>query len=224
MKPLYRHDTTTSRRERTKPRSMTERTTWNQQAHAVHFQCRSACSTVPSIHTRQETGHYTLRYSSTTVTTTSCSVDYFPSQFLHFLPLFSTDFGSSALLYAAPTLTNTMNYGEGFNPFGANDSFSISRPTIELGLDEILVGEDIETGWSVSTSDIVSSNTTSNNNKTNSAASQQDVMMQSLPAHSYFSYYPILSIVCWAFLGVCLYKSSSLNITGPRTSLGRISV
>ena len=53
----YRHDTTTSRRKRTKPRSKSERTAWNYQAHPVHFQCRPDCSTVPFIHTRQETWH-----------------------------------------------------------------------------------------------------------------------------------------------------------------------
>ncbi|KAF8954547.1 hypothetical protein BDZ97DRAFT_1928155 [Flammula alnicola] len=38
---------------------------------------------------------------------------------------------SSALLYAAPTMmtrTTRMNYGEGFNPSGSNDEFSISHP------------------------------------------------------------------------------------------------
>ena len=115
------------------------------------------------------------------------------SQFLHFPPIFGAGFGPSALLYAAPTLTNPMNYGEGFDPSGANDSFSISRPTIELPLDEILFGDEA-TGW-VPTYEPVSSNTTSitnntgntGNNKrkngnTNSAAGQRDVVMQSTPA------------------------------------------
>ncbi|KAJ7575653.1 hypothetical protein C8J56DRAFT_1032411 [Mycena floridula] len=56
---------------------------------------------------------------------------------LHFSSLFSNDFGPAALLYPAPTLTNTMNYGEGHHPTGANDGFSIVRPTIELPLDEL---------------------------------------------------------------------------------------
>ena len=133
------------------------------------------------------------------------------SQFLHFPPIFGTGFGPSALLYAAPTLTNPMNYGEGFDPSGANDSFSISRPTIELPLDEILFGDE-STGW-VPTHELVSSNTTSSNttsinnnignnvsnnvsnitdngnngnkrknSNTNSAAGQRDVVMQPAPA------------------------------------------
>ncbi|KAJ7586728.1 hypothetical protein C8J56DRAFT_1014657 [Mycena floridula] len=57
---------------------------------------------------------------------------------LHFPSLFSNDFGPAALLYPAPTLTNTMNYGEGHHPTGANDGFSIVRPTIELPLDDLL--------------------------------------------------------------------------------------
>lgn len=60
---------------------------------------------------------------------------------LKFPSLFNSDFGPSALLYPTPTLTNSMNYGEGLNPSTnatSNDSFSVSRPTIELPLDEIL--------------------------------------------------------------------------------------
>ena len=56
---------------------------------------------------------------------------------LRFPPLFSNDFGPSALLYATPTLTNPMNYGEGLNTSRSHD-FSIMRPTIELPLDELL--------------------------------------------------------------------------------------
>ena len=132
------------------------------------------------------------------------------SQFLHFPPIFGAGFGPSALLYAAPTLTNPMNYGEGFDPSGANDSFSISRPTIELPLDEILFGDE-STGWvpthqqqqhgssnNNNTATINNNNTTTtdnidnngdinnNNNKrkssnANSAAGQQDVVMHSTP-------------------------------------------
>ncbi|EAU87922.1 GATA-binding factor 6-B [Coprinopsis cinerea okayama7 len=58
---------------------------------------------------------------------------------LKFPSIFSSDFGPHALLYPTPTLTNTLNYGEGLNPPTANrDSFSIARPTIELPLDELL--------------------------------------------------------------------------------------
>jgi hypothetical protein len=41
-----------------------------------------------------------------------------------------------------------MNYGEGFDPPGANDSFSIYRPTVDPALDEILFGEEA-TGWAL---------------------------------------------------------------------------
>ena len=68
---------------------------------------------------------------------------------LRFPTLFSSDFGPSALLYPTPTLTNVMTYGEGLNPNGHinPDGFSISRPTIELPLDEIL-NADSPGGWS----------------------------------------------------------------------------
>ena len=83
---------------------------------------------------------------STPAPPSSNSSSGWSSQFLHFPPIFGAGFGPSALLYAAPTLTNPMNYGEGFDPSGANDSFSISRPTIELPFDEILFGDE-STGW-----------------------------------------------------------------------------
>ncbi|KAG5643654.1 hypothetical protein DXG03_000534 [Asterophora parasitica] len=57
---------------------------------------------------------------------------------LRFPSLFSSDFGPSALLYPTPTLTTSINYGEGLNPSASHDRFSISRPTIELPLDELL--------------------------------------------------------------------------------------
>ena len=63
---------------------------------------------------------------------------------LHFPPLFSTDFGPSALLYAAPSVSTSMNYGEGLNLNVSND-FSIVRPTIELPLDELLDAPDMTT-------------------------------------------------------------------------------
>ena len=73
------------------------------------------------------------------------------SQSLHFPTLFSDSFGPSALLYAAPTLTTPMTYGEGFAPSCAadDDQFRISRPTIELPLDEILFDDDSSSdgGW-----------------------------------------------------------------------------
>ena len=68
---------------------------------------------------------------------------------VHFPPIFSSDFGPSALLYPTPTLTNVMTYGEGLNSnaHSNTDSFSIVRPTIELPLDEIL-NADSPGGWS----------------------------------------------------------------------------
>ncbi|KDR83107.1 hypothetical protein GALMADRAFT_88953 [Galerina marginata CBS 339.88] len=76
---------------------------------------------------------------STDTAATSSSAS---SQSLHFPGLFDNDFGPSALLFDTPTLTNRMNYGEGFNPSGNNDQFSISRPTIELPLDDLLFSDD----------------------------------------------------------------------------------
>ncbi|KAF9449688.1 hypothetical protein P691DRAFT_790635 [Macrolepiota fuliginosa MF-IS2] len=65
------------------------------------------------------------------------------SQSLKFDSIFNQGFGPSALLFPAPTLTTSMNYGEGLNPSNArNDTFTISRPTIELPLDEILNNVD----------------------------------------------------------------------------------
>ncbi|KAG6908727.1 hypothetical protein DXG01_003572 [Tephrocybe rancida] len=62
---------------------------------------------------------------------------------LRFPSIFNNDFGPSALLDATPTVTTSMNYGEGLNPpSSSHDSFSISRPTIELPLDELLQNVD----------------------------------------------------------------------------------
>lgn len=72
-------------------------------------------------------------------------------QSLRFPSLFSNDFGPSALLFPSPTLTTSMNYGEGHNPSSNdNDIFSIVRPTIELPLDELLNTVDAESpsAWS----------------------------------------------------------------------------
>jgi GATA-binding protein, other eukaryote len=152
------------------------------------------------------------------------------SQFLHFPPIFGAGFGPSALLYAAPTLTNPMNYGEGFHPSGANDSFSISRPTIELPLDEILFGDE-STGW-VPTHELGSSNTTSNNNttttttentdnskrksnNTNSAAGQRDVVMQSTPAPAPATVAPLVISLP--------KKNTSYSSTTNKTNIATIS-
>jgi GATA-binding protein, other eukaryote len=69
---------------------------------------------------------------------------------LRFPSLFSNDFGPSALLYPTPTLTTSMNYGEGVrHTFPTTDSFDIVRPTIELPLDELLMeSSDSSDAWS----------------------------------------------------------------------------
>ncbi|KZT21346.1 hypothetical protein NEOLEDRAFT_1073641 [Neolentinus lepideus HHB14362 ss-1] len=62
---------------------------------------------------------------------------------LRFPTLFSNDFGPAALLYPTPTLSTSLNYGEGVNQNQhSSDSFSIARPTIELALDDFLNGVD----------------------------------------------------------------------------------
>ncbi|KAF5363111.1 hypothetical protein D9757_011712 [Collybiopsis confluens] len=126
---------------------------------------------------------------------------------LRFPPLFSSDFGPAALLNPSPTLTTSMNYGEGLNaPNSANDNdgFSIPRPTIELPLDELLNGVDSPRSWSpaffndknvtntpslFSTTSLV--NTTISNssespvfylpNTSNNHDDDDDVVMQSVP-------------------------------------------
>ncbi|KZV75850.1 hypothetical protein PENSPDRAFT_623952 [Peniophora sp. CONT] len=58
---------------------------------------------------------------------------------LRFPSYFSSDFGPAALLYAAPTLANGNSYGEGVRSSSTNyDAFAVSRPTIELGIDELM--------------------------------------------------------------------------------------
>ncbi|KAF8991295.1 hypothetical protein BDQ17DRAFT_1433165 [Cyathus striatus] len=74
----------------------------------------------------------------------SASMASYVHHSLKFDSFFSNDFGPTALLFAQPTLTNSMNYGEGLNPSAANDSFCISRPTIELPLDDILHGMEAD--------------------------------------------------------------------------------
>jgi GATA-binding protein len=63
---------------------------------------------------------------------------------LRFPSLFSSDFGPTALLYAAPTLTNGNSYGEGVRGGAGtgSDTFSVVRPTIELPLDDLLLEAD----------------------------------------------------------------------------------
>ncbi|KAF8622806.1 hypothetical protein AX15_006733 [Amanita polypyramis BW_CC] len=99
------------------------------------------------------------------------------SQSLRFPSIFSNDFGPSALLYPTPTVTNSMNYGEGLNASGtSDDGFSIVRPTIELPLDEILSTVDDPNPFSLSNS----STTTLVNTPTAyiTQPQQEDVIMQ----------------------------------------------
>ena len=83
-----------------------------------------------------------VKSTSDPISNISAPTPQISSQALHFPTLFNDSFGPSALLYSAPTLTTTMTYGEGYMPSGTNDQFSISRPTIEVPLDEILFIDD----------------------------------------------------------------------------------
>ncbi|KAF8064406.1 hypothetical protein FPV67DRAFT_220987 [Lyophyllum atratum] len=97
---------------------------------------------------------------------------------LRFPSLFSNDFGPAALLYPTPTLTTPMNYGEGLNPSASHDRFSISRPTIEVSLDELL--KNVDSGpsdydsWNLSYPDALA-------NDTEDPKAHQDVIMHSIP-------------------------------------------
>ncbi|KAH9476806.1 GATA-binding factor 1-A [Psilocybe cubensis] len=91
-------------------------------------------ATAPATSTSTSTTTTTTTATNTTASSSTAS--------LHFPGLFNNNFGPSALLYATPTVTNRMNYGEGFNPSGNTDQFSISRPTIELALDDLLFNDD----------------------------------------------------------------------------------
>ena len=79
-----------------------------------------------------------LPAASVAATTTTTTTADQRSHSVRFPPLFANDFGPSALLHSSPTLTSSMNFGEGAVPASTNDNFSISRPTIELPLDELL--------------------------------------------------------------------------------------
>lgn len=122
----------------------------------------------------------------------------------------------------SPILTNPINYGEGFDPSGANDSFSISRPPIELPDDVILFGDE-STSWAPAR-ELVSTNTTSisnniagnggNGNKrkssnTNSVAGQRDVVMRSTPAPAPATVAPLVI----SFPKKNAFYSSSVNKT-----------
>jgi len=149
----------------------------------------------------EQTVTATAEGQDTNSSTSSTSPDPTTSQpalaSLHFPGLFNNDFGPSALLYAAPTLTNRMNYGEGFNPSANNDQFSISRPTIELALDDLLFSDDgsndaSHSDWNSGISDNSatqpseehSTENYDNTNTSSSAVQQQDVDMSSLTTSS----------------------------------------
>ncbi|KAL0573442.1 hypothetical protein V5O48_008515 [Marasmius crinis-equi] len=107
-------------------------------------------------------------------------------QLLRFPSLFNNDFGPTALLYPAPSLTTRMNYGEGLNPPSQSDGFSVPRPTIELPLDELLSNVDSRTS---SPLPFAPSFTTSQVNEEKDALyipnfsnfHHQDVIMQTVP-------------------------------------------
>ena len=64
-----------------------------------------------------------------------------------FQPFSTTLSVLSALLYAVPTFTTTMTYGEGYMPSASSDDqFRISRPTIEVPLSKILFNEE-DSNW-----------------------------------------------------------------------------
>ncbi|KIK66450.1 hypothetical protein GYMLUDRAFT_239399 [Collybiopsis luxurians FD-317 M1] len=112
---------------------------------------------------------------------------------LRFPPLFSSDFGPAALLNPSPTLTTSMNYGEGLNaanPANDNDGFSIPRPTIELPLDELLNGVDSPRPWSpaffndkntTNTTPLFSTTSLVNNNSINANTGANDPPVFYLP-------------------------------------------
>ena len=84
--------------------------------------------------------HHTQHEPQDVEDTVATTGAYLQDALLRFPTLFSSDFGPSALLFPAPSVTNPMNYGEGVRHSAPNsDSFDIVRPTIELPLDEILM-------------------------------------------------------------------------------------
>ncbi|KAF8900459.1 hypothetical protein CPB84DRAFT_1747457 [Gymnopilus junonius] len=141
--------------------------------------------------------------ATATTTASSTSTSTTVVQSVHFPSIFDNGFDPSALLYATPTLTNRMNYGEGFNPSASNDQFSISRPTIELPLDDILFNDDFNSDipssdWSSAIVEAASNTAAAHaanaaerseaavaSKSTSSAAGQQqDVVMTSVAAES----------------------------------------
>lgn len=76
-----------------------------------------------------------------------------PNTTFHFPSLFSNEFGPAALLGSIPTHSNSLNYGEDVS---STHGFSISRPTIELSLDELMTNAadspNESTSWTTYTS------------------------------------------------------------------------
>lgn len=97
-----------------------------------------------------------------------------------FPSLFSDDFNPTALLYSAPSRQSSNGYGEGIS--STSDCFNISRPTIELPLDDILNGVDHSYG-SESWASPFASNTPEFHptHYFNQQVIPQDVTMQSVP-------------------------------------------
>ncbi|KAF4611687.1 hypothetical protein D9613_003762 [Agrocybe pediades] len=169
----------------------------------------------------------TTTTTTTTITNdTTTSATSYPAS-LHFPGLFNNDFGPSALLNAAPTLTNRMNYGEGFNPSTNNDQFSISRPTIELTLDDLLFSDDgsneashydWNAGMADNTSTRASDNQTSENYETTNAPSaaeqQQDIVMA--PPQQSTSFNP-------AETPITYMTANGYSVAGPTASAGASS-
>ncbi|KAF9480649.1 hypothetical protein BDN70DRAFT_601391 [Pholiota conissans] len=155
---------------------------------------------------------------------------------LHFPGLFGNDFGPSALLYAAPTLTNSMNYGEGFHPSSNNDQFSISRPTIELALDDLLFNDDASTddnshiSWmntfgisgsttdhsAPSTGEIEKDEASASSTSSSAAGQQQDVTMSThavapAPAPAPAAAQPIVPSATPSIAAISSRKSSTVS-------------
>lgn len=107
---------------------------------------------------------------------------------LLFPSLFSNDFNPTALLYPTPSRQSRNSYGEGGG--GASEGFSITRPTIELPLDDILNGVDNSDDSEAWASPFANNNAEVHPNNYHNqpqTAILQDVTMQSAPEQNEFS-------------------------------------
>ena len=68
----------------------------------------------------------------------SAADNSYSSAALRFPTLFNSDFGPSALLFPQPSITTPLSYGEDTGSVRDRETFQITRPTIEVHLDEIL--------------------------------------------------------------------------------------